>query len=119
MVTETFFAARQIGQRAPRTATVTVRAMKKIATAALTATIALTLGSGASAADLDINENAYAYADSAGVEQTTNTPTRIEGYALRAAVEAEERSLVWYERLDSIEDTLNIEMNPYAYELTS
>lgn len=42
---------------------------------------------------------------------------RIDGYLLRAAVEHDERSEPWYLKLTSIENTLNIDENPYAYEL--
>ena len=67
---------------------------------------------------LDINSNDYAYADTAAAaDHIQVVPSYINGYALRAAVEAGERSLVWYERLDTIEKMLDITENPYAYEL--
>ena len=42
---------------------------------------------------------------------------RIDGYLLRAVVEHDERSEPWYLKLTSIENTLSIDENPYAYEL--
>lgn len=45
--------------------------------------------------------------------------SRIDGYLLRAAVEHDERSEPWYLKLTSIENTLNIDENPYAYELVA
>ena len=45
--------------------------------------------------------------------------SRIDGYLLRAAVEHGERSEPWYMDLTSIENTLNIDANPYAFELVA
>ena len=45
--------------------------------------------------------------------------SRLDGYLLRAAVEHDERSEPWYLKLTSIENTLNIDENPYAYELVA
>ncbi|HBU74741.1 MAG TPA: hypothetical protein DEB38_00580 [Acidimicrobiaceae bacterium] len=44
---------------------------------------------------------------------------RIDGYSLRAAANVEEHSELWYMKLVSIENTLNIDQNPYAYELVA
>ena len=44
---------------------------------------------------------------------------RIDGYSLRDAANVEEHSELWYLKLVSIENTLNIDQNPYAYELVA
>lgn len=44
---------------------------------------------------------------------------RVDGYSLRDAVNVEEHSELWYLKLVSIENTLNIDQNPYAYELVA
>jgi hypothetical protein len=97
--------------------------MKKIIAALAVLIGIVAVGSAVSAEQLPFEHCTWTKASGRTVCSTvmpdgTIIPHRsIDGYALRAAVEAEERSLVWYERIDSVEDALDITVNPYAYEM--